>query len=196
MMLLVSPFSPAQAGSGAERAYSFVDPFAGSSEGGNTFPGATVPFGMVQWSPDTIADGWYRYKDQTLRGFSLTHVSGAGCSIYADVPVLGLVGPVEDSGKIPVDIVSSFTHDKEVASPGYYSVVTADGLKTELTASERSGMARITFPAGRLRTVLIKASESANVNNPGRAHDATEVQVRTDGTIAGRVESGGFCDTS
>ena len=196
MMLLVSPFSPAQAGSGAERAYSFVDPFAGSSEGGNTFPGATVPFGMVQWSPDTTADGWYRYKDQTLRGFSLTHVSGAGCSIYADVPVLGLVGPVEDSGKIPVDIVSSFTHDKEVASPGYYSVVTADGLKTELTASERSGMARITFPAGRLRTVLIKASESANVNNPGRAHDATEVQVRTDGTIAGRVESGGFCDTS
>jgi predicted alpha-1,2-mannosidase len=194
-MLLVSSFSHSQARSGSERASSFVDPFIGTSEGGNTFPGATVPFGMVQWSPDTTADGWYQYKDRTIRGFSLTHLSGAGCSIYADVPVLGLIGSVEDSGKIPADIVSGFTHGNEVASPGYYSVVAADGIKTELAAGERSGMARITFPLGQLRTVLIKASESANVKKPGRAHDETEVQLRADGTVVGRVESGGFCDT-
>jgi len=195
VVMVLSSFLHSQTGSGAERAYSFVDPLSGSSEGGNTFPGATVPFGMVQWSPDTTADGWYRYKDQTLRGFSLTHVSGAGCSIYADVPVLGLVGPVEDSGKIPAEIVSGFSHDKEVASPGYYSVVTADGIKTELAASERSGIARITFPEGQLHTVLIKASDSANVKDSGRAHDETEVQVRANGTIVGKVESGGFCGT-
>jgi predicted alpha-1,2-mannosidase len=189
-------FSQAQAGSGPESAYSYVDPISGSSEGGNTFPGATVPFGMVQWSPDTTADGWYRYNDKTLRGFSLTHVSGAGCSIYADVPVLGLVGLVTDTGKFPADMVSGFSHDKEVATPGYYSIVTADGIRTELAASERAGIARITFPEGQLRTILIKASDSANVNDSKRAHDETEVEVRADGTVVGTVESGGFCGTS
>lgn len=193
VLLLVSPFSHSQTRSASERAYSFVDTFIGTSEGGNTFPGATVPFGMVQWSPDTTADGWYQYKDQTLRGFSLTHISGAGCTVYADVPVLGMIGSIEDSGKKPADIVSGFSHAAEVASPGFYSVVTADGIKTELAASDRSGMARFTFPQGQLRTVLIKASESANVNNPARAHDTTEVQLRPDGTVVGRVESGGFC---
>jgi predicted alpha-1,2-mannosidase len=193
VLVAVSPHSHSQARGGSAGAYSFVDPFIGTSEGGNTFPGATVPSGMVQWSPDTTADGWYQYKDKTLRGFSLTHISGAGCSIYADVPVLGFVGPVEDSGRNAAEMVSGFRHENEVASPGYYSVITEDGIKTELTASERSGMARFTYPQGRLRTILIKASESANVKNPGRAHDETEVQLRPDGSVVGRVESGGFC---
>src|SRR5208283_3308581 len=102
--------------SGSESAYSSVDPFIGTSDGGNTFPGATVPFGMVQWSPDTTADGWYQYKDQTLRGFSLTHISGAGCTVYSDVPVLGVVGSAGGLGKNPAEIVSGFKHENEVAS--------------------------------------------------------------------------------
>ena len=193
VLLAVSPLSHSQAGSGAGRAYSSVDPFVGTSEGGNTFPGATVPFGMVQWSPDTTADGWYQYKDRTLRGFSLTHISGAGCSVYADIPVLGLVGPIENPDRNPAEIVSAFKHENEVANPGYYRVITDDGIKTELTASDRSGMARITFPQGQPRTVLIKASESANVKNSGRVHDVTQVQFRSEESIVGSVQSGGFC---
>ncbi len=69
----------------------YVNPFVGTDGDGNTFPGATVPFGMVQWSPDTKKDGFYRYGEKTVRGFSLTHLSGAGCPAYADFPFLPVV---------------------------------------------------------------------------------------------------------
>src|SRR5271166_5070417 len=68
--------------------YDSVDPIIGTEGGGNTFPGATVPFGMVQWSPDTNTDAWYYHNQNQLYGFSLTHVSGAGCSVYGDFAVL------------------------------------------------------------------------------------------------------------
>src|SRR5207247_2626479 len=85
----------------------YVDPFIGTGEGkiprpgtrgasGNTFPGATAPFGMIQWSPDT-ASPWYRYSDKTIRGFSLTHFSGAGCPNNEDLPILPFVGPLKTS---------------------------------------------------------------------------------------------------
>src|SRR5690242_4793432 len=66
----------------------YVNTFVGTDNDGNTFPGATVPFGMVQWSPDTTATGWYKYPDARIRGFSLTHFSGAGCPAYADFPFM------------------------------------------------------------------------------------------------------------
>lgn len=177
----------------AEEPVSYVDPFIGTGAGGNTIPGATLPFGMMQWSPDTSDRGWYRYKDKTLRGFSLTHLSGVGCAIYADVPVLPWVGAVQESSTSPADLVMGFAHDQETARPGYYSVVTADGVKTELTVSTRAGIARITFPNGHPRTLLIKASESATALMPRRSLDETQVEVRADGAVLGRVESGGFC---
>ena len=68
--------------------YDSVDPLIGTAGGGNTFPGATLPFGMVQWSPDTNTDAWYKYDEKQLYGFSLTHISGAGCPLYGDFAVL------------------------------------------------------------------------------------------------------------
>ena len=68
--------------------YDTVDPFIGTAGGGNTFPGATMPFGMIQWSPDTDHDGWYFYTEKQITGFSLTHISGAGCPLYGDFAML------------------------------------------------------------------------------------------------------------
>src|SRR5438309_696978 len=75
----------------------YVNTFVGTDNDGNTFPGATVPLGMVQWSPDTTATGWYKYTDAKIRGFSLTHFSGAGCPAYADVPFMPAVGALKDT---------------------------------------------------------------------------------------------------
>src|SRR5919199_4274031 len=75
----------------------YVNTFVGTDDDGNTFPGATVPFGMVQWSPDTTATGWYKYRDSKVRGFSLTHFSGAGCPAYADFPFMPHAGPLKSS---------------------------------------------------------------------------------------------------
>ena len=69
--------------------YDSVDPIIGTDGGGNTFPGASLPFGMVQWSPDTNTDAWYHHSENQLYGFSLTHISGAGCPLYGDFAVLG-----------------------------------------------------------------------------------------------------------
>src|SRR6476620_2549508 len=104
-------------------AYDAVDPFIGTGADGNTFPGATLPFGMIQWSPDTRSDGWYHFGDKTTRGFSLTHISGAGCPIYGDVPILpwpqyslythASMGQSADHDAL------SFSHESEVAHPGF-----------------------------------------------------------------------------
>src|SRR5436309_5441783 len=75
----------------------YVNPFVGTDNDGNTFPGATVPFGMAQWSPDTTKDGFYHYRTSTIRGFSLTHLSGAGCPAYADIPFLPITVPIKSS---------------------------------------------------------------------------------------------------
>src|SRR5205085_7165639 len=127
-----------------------VDPFVGTDNDGNTFPGATVPFGMVQWSPDTTKDGFYRYRTSTIRGFSLTHLSGAGCPAYADIPFLPITVPVKASPATnPDDYVVSFSHRHEEAAPGYYRVALDTGAEVKLSATSRTGFALITYPAGR-----------------------------------------------
>src|SRR5215475_6475249 len=72
----------------AQSAYDAVDPIIGTSGDGNTFPGASLPFGMVQWSPDTGDNGWYFYNQKKIYGFGMTHLSGAGCPLYGDAPIL------------------------------------------------------------------------------------------------------------
>jgi predicted alpha-1,2-mannosidase len=125
----------------------YVNPFVGTDAHGHTFPGATVPFGMVQLSPDTRVEGWdacagYHYSDSTILGFSHTHLSGTGIADYGDILFLPTVGRLP--GK---DVRSKFRHSNEDASPGYYRVLLEDsGILAELTATARVGVHRYTFP--------------------------------------------------
>ena len=172
--------------------YESVDPFIGTGADGNTFPGASLPFGMIQWSPDTRPDGWYRYSDNTIRGFSLTHISGAGCPLYGDVPVLPWskrIGESDDASKF----TAGFTHDKEEAHPGDYAVQFENGIKTELTVAERAGIARFSFPARSPRTLVFNATGSATIGAERREKDGSTIEVRGNDTLAGTVHSGGFC---
>lgn len=125
---------------------SFVDPFIGTGGHGHTFPGATVPFGMVQFSPDTRMNDWdgcsgYHTSDDTILGFSTTHLSGTGCSDYGDFRFMPFIGEKTDP-------CSPFHHENESASAGRYSVLLDDGnINVELTAGDRVGMMRCTFPS-------------------------------------------------
>jgi predicted alpha-1,2-mannosidase len=124
----------------------YVNPFVGTGGHGHTFPGAIVPFGMVQLSPDTRLTGWdgcsgYHYSDSVLYGFSHTHLSGTGISDYGDVLLMPAVGPKKT-------YTSRFSHQNESASPGFYSVrLDDDNIFVELTATARAGMHRYTFPS-------------------------------------------------
>jgi predicted alpha-1,2-mannosidase len=173
-------------------AYDAVDPFIGTGADGNTFPGATLPFGMVQWSPDTKSDGWYRYADNTIRGFSLTHISGAGCPLYGDVPVLPWRNAIHESDD-PSKFSARFTHDKEQAHPGFYGVEFEDGTKTEIAVSERAGIARFLFPAGSTRTLVFNAAGSATIDAQHRENDVSTIEIQGKDSLVGTVHSGGFC---
>lgn len=143
--------------------------------GGHNFPGAAGPFGMVQWSPDTTpADrngrAGYDYRDSHIRGFSLTHLSGAGCSLYGDFPFMPTTEPIDASPAAEGSVLDGqfqpgFSHAHESGRPGYYSVrlnpVRGGAVETELTATTRTGMARFTFPRNPHATVLINAGGSA-----------------------------------
>src|ERR1700761_7135081 len=116
-------FFIAAVSSPAQTAYDSVDPIIGTTGGGNTYPGASLPFGMIQWSPDTQGDGWYFYEKDKIRGFSLTHISGAGCPVFGDFPILPWTGELAGSpGTNPEAYAVSFSHSKEEAHPGYYAV--------------------------------------------------------------------------
>jgi predicted alpha-1,2-mannosidase len=127
----------------------YVNPFIGTGGHGHTFPGATVPFGMVQLSPDTrIDDSWdgcsgYHYSDSVLYGFSHTHLSGTGVSDYGDILLLPLISEPDMNAPQPR---VAFSHQQEKASPGYYFThLTNDNIDVELTATARIGMHRYTF---------------------------------------------------
>ena len=195
LLLLVSCLTFAQSTS-APAPYDAVDPFIGTAEGGNTFPGATLPFGMIQWGPDTQADGWYHYPDKTIRGFSLTHISGAGCSIYADVPILPLTGELTRVPDASFADVFTFSHDHEQAHPGYYAVEANNGIKTELTVTARAGIGRFSFPADALRTLIFEAGNSATIPDEKRKGDTSAVEIRGNNTLVGSVHSGGFCGSN
>jgi predicted alpha-1,2-mannosidase len=136
----------------------FIDPFIGTGGHGHTYPGATVPFGMIQLSPDTRIDGsWdgcsgYHYSDSVIYGFSHTHLSGTGCSDYGDIMLMPVMG---ESSLDRKTYSSKFSHADEVASPGYYSVKLRDNIFVELTSTARVGMHRYTFPSeGTVSVVL------------------------------------------
>ena len=168
----------------------YVNPFVGTENDGNTFPGATLPFGMVQWSPDTNRNGFYRYKESSVRGFSLTHLSGAGCPAFADFPFLPVVGPLKPSRSFRTDsYAAGFSHEREHASPGHYAVELDNGVRVELTATRRTGAGTFAYPAGREAGLLIDAGGSATGTS------ASSVRVVGDREVEGSATSGAFCDS-
>lgn len=137
---------------GEEVSYAdYVNPLIGTDFTGNTYPGAQVPFGMVQLSPDNGLPGWdrisgYFYPDSTIAGFSHTHLSGTGAGDLYDVSFMPVTLPCKEA-EAPLGIHSLFSHDEEQASAGYYRVRLKDyDINVELTATERCGVQRYTFP--------------------------------------------------
>ncbi|MEX2190512.1 MAG: GH92 family glycosyl hydrolase, partial [Bacteroidota bacterium] len=132
-----------------------VNPFVGTDAHGHTFPGATVPFGMVQLSPDTRVEGWdacggYHYSDSTILGFSHTHLSGTGIPDYGDILFLPTLGKPGSRTR------QTFSHSSERATPGYYSVMLEDDkIFAEVTASARVGVHRYAFPTSTEANILI-----------------------------------------
>jgi predicted alpha-1,2-mannosidase len=168
-------------------AYGQVDTHIGTAGDGNTFPGATLPFGMVQWSPDTTTVAWYYDGDKKILGFSMMHLSGAGCPLYGDFGVLPVSGELQESpGKDLKAYGAEFDHAKEETHPGYYAVTLDSGVKVEITVADRAGIARFTFPEGKAARLLVNAGSSASV-------DESEIALSGQNSYAGWARAGHFC---
>jgi predicted alpha-1,2-mannosidase len=156
------------------------------------FPGADLPFGMIQWSPDTSPNtvqsgGGYSYGDHAIDGFSLTHLSGTGCPSFQDVPVLPTVGAI---GRDPETATDAFSHQDEDAAPGRYDVSLGPGsISAALAVTTRTGIARFSFPATTQSNVLFKVAASINPVTQSR------VQILGRDELVGQVTSGQFCGT-
>jgi len=205
-VLLAGLLAPAPAATAARPAWvsspaAYVDPFIGSARDGNTWPGATRPFGMIAWSPtstrgdqtSTGAANGYAYSVTRVRGFSLTHVNGAGCNPGAagDVPIMPHVGDVTSSpsaDKTDAVYASDFSHDDESAQPGRYTVGLANGARVDLATTDRAGVGTFGFPAGKPANLLFRTSNSLN--------GSEDAEVRIDAArrrVTGSVLTGAFC---
>ena len=170
----------------------YVNPMIGTDFTGNTYPGAQVPFGMVQLSPDNGLPGWdrisgYFYPDSTIAGFSHTHLSGTGAGDLYDISFMPVMKPVKVADA-PLGIHSRFSHDREQATAGYYKVHLDDyDIDVELTAGDRIGVQRYTFPAGDAAVIL----NLAKAMNWDRTVDSS-IKLVNDSTIAGFRYSDGW----
>ena len=184
--------------------YDSVDPFIGTGGDGHTFPGAVVPFGMVQLSPDTdilpfkqsyARAAGYRFGDPTILGFSHTHFSGAGHSDLGDILLTPVSGEAKlepgEADKPGSGYRSRYSHDTEVAQPGYYAVTLSDSrVRAELTAGLRTGLHRYTFAKGDRAQVLIDLRTSI-YNYPGKVL-WSRLRVSPDGVVTGYRETRGW----
>ncbi|MEM9681100.1 MAG: glycoside hydrolase family 92 protein, partial [Bacteroidota bacterium] len=132
----------------------YVNPFIGTGGHGHTYPGATMPFGMMQLSPDTRLDGWdgcsgYHYSDNYIYGFSHTHLSGTGVSDYGDILLMPTNEVVFNNGSDgKKGYRAHFSHENEIAKPGYYKVhLDTTNIDVELTVSNRSGVHKYQYPS-------------------------------------------------
>ncbi len=162
-----------------------VNPFIGTQNDGNTYPGAAVPFGMVQLSPDTGHNTGYDYDEDHIRGFSAVHLSGVGCGLGGDLPVLPTTGEITstDYGRY----AAPYSHADESASPGYYKVGLGTGITAELSATDRTGWQRYTFPSTDRANVLLNSGQAL--------HKVTSstVTVLDDRTVVTSITGSGFC---
>jgi predicted alpha-1,2-mannosidase len=161
----------------------YVNPFIGTSRGGSsfgfsgdsgdTFPGATYPMGMLQWSPDTTSNlpGGYYYADTAIKGFSLTHFSGRGCRVFQDIPFMPFVGTINSSPATNGSRYNSgFAHSSESAHPGYYSVHLNDpNVSVALSVTQRTGIGQFTYPPSNVSTMIINVGGSINGNTNAAA---------------------------
>lgn len=174
-----------------------VNVFIGTGSGGavtgdvDMFPGADTPFGMLSWSPTTPsrpAGGDYGYKDHVIDGFSLTHISGPGCSVAGEVPILPTVGAI---GATPGKLSQPFDHQHESASPGRYTVTLAPGtptaIETALTVTPRSGLGDFRFPATAQANFVFKVADAQ------AGSFASTVRIVGNDEVVGSVTSGHFC---
>ena len=177
----------------SDRLLSFVDPFIGTGEHGHTFPGATRPNAMVQFSPDTHLIGWdassgYHATDSTIYAFSLTHLSGTGVGDLGDVAVLPY------SGVDSLKPVARFAKKDEKASPGYYAVELANfGIRTELTSTERVGLMRATYSDSTDRKLLL---DLGHILQPNWGHKVVgnDLELVNDSTIRGTYYTKGWAE--
>lgn len=177
---------------------SYVDPFIGTGGHGHTYPGASVPFGMVQLSPDNGISGWdwcsgYHYSDSIVAGFSHLHLSGTGIGDLADIlfmPVdkkIDLTTEISERKDIPYK--SKYSHSKEEARPGYYKLYLEDPeIDVEFTASKRTGYHKYTFKEGDEQSVVIDLGFAINWDKPTE----TTINVENEHTISGYRHSTGW----
>ena len=183
-----------------------VNPFIGTQPGdttpenrdvgwhaGNTFPGATLPFGMVQFSPDTgygeqYALGGYKYGKGVVQGISLVHTSGTGCTVTQDLPILPIVGSINTS---PATNLTSYQvgFQNENAEPGWYRMSMNNGINAELTVTKRTGFGRFTYPNTNEATVIF------NVGRNGVGAQYAQLEIVNNDTVKGYMRTGGVCGT-
>lgn len=182
-----------------EKLVNYVDPFIGTGGHGHTYPGAALPFGMVQLSPDNGTSGWdwcsgYHISDSIIAGFSHLHLSGTGIGDLADISVIPVNQPIKpDTVNQGRDYMknywSGFTHEKESAEPGYYSVFLDDPkVQVELTTTLRTGFHRYIFKEPEIPTVVFDLGFSINWDSP----TDTYIHATEDGLITGYRRSKGW----
>ena len=188
LLLSVCAFSLTLATLQAGEITKYVNPFIGTGAidgglSGNNYPGATSPFGMIQLSPDTSeAPNWgdasgYDYNRNTIFGFSHTRLSGTGASDLIDVTLMPT-----SSGRTS----STFTHDEEKASPGYYQVMLKDeNINVELTTTQRNGIHRYQYPAGKDAEVILDMDHSADKGSWGRRIINAQIRILNDHAVEG-----------
>jgi predicted alpha-1,2-mannosidase len=192
-----------------------VNPLIGTTNGGNDYPGATLPLGMVAWSPEEprnhpraqvqgvpgskrddrgrpAAPGGYEYSSNRISGFSLTHLMGTGCAgASGDIPFMPYVGEVTSSPADDLDAEvygSAFSHGNEKAIAGYYQVQLDNGVNTELAATLRTGSGRFTYPQGKQAVMFIRTAYSETGSTDAHIHIDPKTR-----TVTGSVTSGNFC---
>lgn len=200
--LLATVFLPANASERAADPAAEVNPFIGTTHGGNVYPGATRPFGLVAFSPEMTplpgkrlpiaAPGGYEWRGNGVRGFSLTRVSGSGCAgASGDIPLMPVTVPVTTSpASVEAGLMyaSLLDHDKEHASPGAYAVVLDNGVAVSLGATERTAQGRFVFPADKPASLLLRTSDSEVGSSASTIHIDPATR-----SVTGSVTSGNFC---
>jgi predicted alpha-1,2-mannosidase len=179
-----------------------VNPLIGTTNGGNVFPGAVMPYGMVAFSPEELplpggrglvaAPGGYEYRSNGIKGFGVAHLSGSGCAGAAgDVPVMPVTRDVEVSPSAAGEtnrFAAYLDHAKESATPGRYAVTLGNGVAVALSATERTGIASFDFPDGRPANLLLRTSDT----EVGSSAATIRIDAATR-TVSGTVTSGNFC---